>query len=35
MCHRDSTAQRPGQALEVADIFRAYGDLYLTFKGLG
>ena len=28
MCHRDSTAQRPGQALEVADIFRAYGDAY-------
>ena len=28
MCHQDSTAQRPGQALEVADIFRAYGDVY-------
>jgi Transposase zinc-binding domain len=28
MCHRDTTAQRPEQALEVADIFRAYGDVY-------
>jgi Putative transposase/Transposase zinc-binding domain len=28
MCHRDSTTQRPAQALEVADIFRAYGDEY-------
>src|SRR5262249_54498092 len=28
MCRRDSTAQRAGQALEVADIFRAYGDVY-------
>jgi hypothetical protein len=28
MCHRDSTAQRPRQVLEIADIFRAYGDAY-------
>jgi hypothetical protein len=28
MCYRDSTAQRPRQTLEVADIFRAYGDAY-------
>ena len=34
MCHRDSTAQRPGQALEVADIFRAYGDLYRATHSL-
>jgi hypothetical protein len=33
MCHRDSTAQRPGQALEVADIFRAYGDGSVTKRG--
>jgi transposase-like zinc-binding protein len=28
MGHRDSTAQRPGQVLAVADMFRAYGDTY-------
>jgi len=28
MCYQDSTAPRPGKVLEVADIFRAYGDAY-------
>jgi hypothetical protein len=32
MCHRDSTTQRPAQALEVADIFQIPLDLVVRYQ---